>query len=402
MRASTAPKPVSGAHWPLLDTIRFGAALLVLFGHARGLLLEGIARVEYPSIFIRAFYFISGLQHEGVVMFFVVSGFLVGGSAWRMIEANQFKFNVYFINRFARIYIVLVPAIALVLVINLVGTNFLLDTRFYGTRPLFPSAVSDGWSWGQIPCHLFCLQGLLCEPWGADPPLWSLGYEWALYVVGPAIFVALASPGLQRRQLLTLVLAGAVFAALTWRTTDWPQWFAFWILGAIAARCFAKQAIGLPVALVGAFACGVGLVLSRLAVLPPLATDVLVAGGLALAASSQALMRWSFGEVLTRRGAGFSYSLYLIHLPVCIFIGALFERFAHWPGGLVQPDSAGILGFICMVTLALIAAHAFAHFTEQHTALLRKWLLQRFSSAEWRAQAKPPPAASFGQAADRE
>ena len=43
------------------------------------------------------------------------------------------------------------------------------------------------------------------------------------------------------------------------------------------------------------------------------------------------------------RGAGFSYSHYAIHLPVCIFIGALMEQFVQWPTTLVQPNLRGIL-----------------------------------------------------------
>src|SRR5262245_8696030 len=92
--------------WPLLDLLRFFAALLVLCGHARGLLLEGIGNVERPTVFIKAIYFLSSLQHEGVVLFFVVSGFLVGGPAWRLIAGGRFDFSRYLINRFARIYLV--------------------------------------------------------------------------------------------------------------------------------------------------------------------------------------------------------------------------------------------------------------------------------------------------------
>src|SRR4051812_21945413 len=118
--ASTAPARAAQAegHWALLDLIRFSAALLVLFGHARGLLLEGIGSVQQPTVLIQGLYFLSGLQHEGVVMFFVVSGFLVGGSALRQIAEGRFKYPPYLINRFARIYLVYIPALLLVLVLD--------------------------------------------------------------------------------------------------------------------------------------------------------------------------------------------------------------------------------------------------------------------------------------------
>src|SRR5580704_17059432 len=160
-----------GFHWPFLDLVRFGAALLVLFGHSRGLYFASIADVPDAGIATRLFYLATGLQHEGVVLFFVVSGFLVGGSAWRNIEAGRFDARLYLINRFSRIYLVLIPALALVFILDRLGANFLADTRFYAERPLFPSGVSAGWTWNQIPCHLASLQGVICYPWGADPPL---------------------------------------------------------------------------------------------------------------------------------------------------------------------------------------------------------------------------------------
>src|SRR5262249_54564136 len=163
-----------------------------------GLLLEGIGNVEQPNVLIQGLYFLSGLQHEGVVLFFVVSGFLVGGPAWRLIAESRFRFEVYLINRFARIYLVYLPALALVFVFDRAGKSFFLDTRFYGVRPLFPVAIFDEWTWPQIPCHLMTLQGIVCTPWGADPPLWSLGYEWAFYLIAPLIFIPLLSVARRR------------------------------------------------------------------------------------------------------------------------------------------------------------------------------------------------------------
>jgi peptidoglycan/LPS O-acetylase OafA/YrhL len=366
------PASQSERHWALLDLIRFSAALLVLFGHARGLLLEGIGNVERPTVFIKALYFVSGLQHEGVVMFFVVSGFLVGGSAWRLIAENRFRYPPYLINRFARIYLVYLPALLLVLFLDQTGKHFFLDTRFYGVRPLFPAGVFDEWTWLQIPCHLATLQGVICMPWGANPPLWSLGYEWVFYLIAPLIlFPALLS---QRRSAVDLAAPALAVVFLTWWNADWLLWFAVWMLGAFAARLFETKPMSAGVGLVGIVVCVAGLVFSRLKVAPPVATDVMVALGLATAISCRDLMKFG-GEInLIRRGAGFSYSLYLIHLPVCLFIGALFERWLQWPAHLVQPDLHGLAGFAGMVAAALLCALLFARVTEDHTARVRRAL----------------------------
>ena len=131
-----------------------------------------------------------------------------------------------------------------------------------------------------------------------------------------------------------------VFAALTWWNPDWPTWFAFWMLGAIASRVFRTGRLGLPVGLAGLVICAVALVVSRAALVPQFVTDWCVAGGLALAVANPAIMRWTTGVRAITRGAGFSYSLYAIHLPVCVFIGALMERFAGWPPALGTAQSS--------------------------------------------------------------
>jgi peptidoglycan/LPS O-acetylase OafA/YrhL len=363
--------PIEG-HWPFLDLIRFSAALLVLFGHARGLLLEGIGSVERPNVLIQALYFLSGLQHEGVVLFFIVSGFLVGGSAWRLIATERFQYAPYLINRFARIYLVYIPALVLVLVLDQIGKQYFLDTRFYGVRPLFPAAVFDEWTWAQVPCHLATLQGIICNAWGADPPLWSLGYEWAFYLIAPLVLFPLLVS--KWRRAVDLVVPAVIVVALTWWNTEWLLWFAMWMCGAFAARAFEAKSVSTSVGILGAALCAAGLVLSRLKLGPLIATDVMVTLGLATAISSRGLMKLGGEIALIRRGAGFSYSLYLIHLPVCLFIGALYQRWLAWPAQLVQPDARGLAGFAGMVAIALLVALLFAMATEDHTTAVRRWL----------------------------
>jgi peptidoglycan/LPS O-acetylase OafA/YrhL len=349
--------------------------LLVLFGHARGLLLEGIGNVERPNIGTQAIYFLSSLQHEGVVLFFVVSGFLVGGSAWRMIASGRFGYPPYLINRFARIYLVYIPALMLVLVLDQIGKHFFIDTRFYGVRPLFPVAVFDEWTWAQIPCHLATLQGILCTPWGADPPLWSLGYEWAFYLIAPLILFPVLLR--KRRGASDVIVPVALAVGLTWWNAEWLFWFAIWMCGAIAARIFEKGLVSVPIGLMGAVVCALALVLSRLKLGPQFATDAMVTIGLVVAISSRGLMRLGGEIAVVRRGAGFSYSLYLIHLPLCLLIGAIYQKWLGWPSGLVQPDARGIAGFAGMIVIALLVAFVFGRLTEDHTSTVRRWLTRR-------------------------
>lgn len=65
-----------------LNFLRWIAAFLVVVGHLRSLMFPEYSKLVNPSIFQKIFYFITGLGHEGVIIFFVISGFLVGGGVY--------------------------------------------------------------------------------------------------------------------------------------------------------------------------------------------------------------------------------------------------------------------------------------------------------------------------------
>src|SRR5260370_239799 len=61
------------------DISRWIAALLVVANHARSLILVDFGEVQNKTVFSKTLYVATGLGHEAVVIFFVISGFLVGG-----------------------------------------------------------------------------------------------------------------------------------------------------------------------------------------------------------------------------------------------------------------------------------------------------------------------------------
>jgi peptidoglycan/LPS O-acetylase OafA/YrhL len=357
---------------PILDLIRFSAALLVLFGHTRGVFLVGIDSVSEPNVFIRTFYLMSGLQHEGVVLFFVVSGFLVGGSIWQQMRQHSFKSAAYLLNRFTRIYLVYIPALIVIGVITTVGAAFFADTRLFAERPLFPSGVSAGWTWEQIPCHLFSVQGVLCDAWGADPPLWSLGFEWTFYLLAPVAFSTILIPMQWVARIMWFVALSGIVYALHRINASFDQWLAIWLLGVAASVIARRWPVPLLAALVGLALCFVAMFLSRTKILSPDTTDAMVTIGLTLALSCRILIEYNFSSRVINRGARFSYSLYLVHLPLCILVGAMLERLAGWPATLVQPDGRGIAAFAATVSAALLTSWLFACCTEDYTAEVRR------------------------------
>ena len=91
-----------------LDGIRGAAALAVYLGHLRASLFVD-ALEAHLGIVGRFFYYATGLGHQAVVVFFVLSGFLVGGSLLRT-EPEPGRWRAYALARATRLYVVLLPA----------------------------------------------------------------------------------------------------------------------------------------------------------------------------------------------------------------------------------------------------------------------------------------------------
>ena len=77
---------------------------------------------------------------------------------------------------------------------------------------------------------------------------------------------------------------------------------------------------------------------------------------------------------LHKKLADFSYTTYLIHLPIIVFISAS----AFIKGGeLLGKDRTDILLFAGLLICVVGCAYVFSLFTEQKTNILRKWLTRK-------------------------
>lgn len=361
-------------HWPFLDLLRFGAALIVLFGHTRGLLFVSFQDIAQAGLGAKLFYFATGIHREGVAIFFAVSGFLVGGAALRALRDKRFDARAYLASRFSRIYLVLLPALVLALLLDWAGRSFLGETRFFAMRPLMPMGLTSDWTWPDMACNLLAVQGIFCRPLGVNPPLWSLGFEWVFYLLAPVLF-GLALSRFPR--FLKVCAVAALFLSVGYFAGPfvlWLPWLAIWLAGAFASQIAARRSMPLVLAIAGLGAIVTGFVVSRLQVLPVYGTDLMVGLGTALAIANRRILAWCPLQRPIRIGADFSYSLYLIHVPVTVFLGGIVEHLG-WPSRLVAPGPHVYAVFIGFVIAALAAAYVFAQATERHTDRLRRLLL---------------------------
>lgn len=186
-----------------LDFLRVSAAMLVFFEHF------SLGRISGGK-----FDFIGNYGHEAVMVFFVLSGYVIAYVVSR--EGSTFK--KYIISRFARLYSVLIPVLVLGFIIDSVGNQ--INPSIYEGKV----ALSQ-------PLLRFLFNGLyLQELWslnvryGSNGPLWSLCYEFWYYVIFAAAYFMKRSV-LKYTTLVTLIIfVGPKVIVL----------FPIWLLGVLA------------------------------------------------------------------------------------------------------------------------------------------------------------------------
>ena len=74
----------------LLDLARWLAAFLVVVEHLRSFMFIDYGTGGRMNLFGKAFYFMTGFGHSAVMIFFVMSGFLVGGKVLQRLSPGNF------------------------------------------------------------------------------------------------------------------------------------------------------------------------------------------------------------------------------------------------------------------------------------------------------------------------
>ena len=168
------------------------AALAVVTGHARLFALATYSSGTAKPLWLAPLYFLTGLGRQAVVIFFVLSGFLIGRNVLKAFSSGNWSWRTYAAHRLARLWVVLIPALAL---------TALLDMgRGEWPNPLVAVA------------NAAFLQTIAVPTFGSDAPLWSLAYEFWYYVTFPLlVFVILGKGSAGSRSAAGLVFAAIMF-----------------------------------------------------------------------------------------------------------------------------------------------------------------------------------------------
>jgi peptidoglycan/LPS O-acetylase OafA/YrhL len=348
-------------HAMLISLLRGLAALDVAAAHLRSQLYPAFELVEDPPLLFMGIAFMSGFAHLSVVVFFVLSGWLVGGSLLDKV-GDEHALRDYAVDRVTRLWIVLVPVFCI----------SLLCGRLTGD-------VDGDYSLATFLGNLVGLQDIVVPRFGGNFALWSLTNETWYYVMFPLLVVTLRGRSAGARALSALgliAIAGLVGGTVL-------AYFAIWLLGTVFSRIRIATGAAVRSLLFGVVVATA--VYFRLAGhvdtqsletfgqdLPfALAFVVWLSSMQTAAPTSSALYR--IADQLGQFFASFSFTLYVLHVPLIL----LFQHTLPATLGVTQllpGNPAHTVAYAGMLVLSVCASYLLYLPFESNTQRLRAWI----------------------------
>jgi peptidoglycan/LPS O-acetylase OafA/YrhL len=362
-----------------LNASRWVAAFFVVLYHVYRVSIGDY--VGHLSLILRGVHFFSDFGHMAVIVFFVISGFLVGGRSILRSQDGAFDLLDYFVHRFSRIYTVFIPALIVGYILDSLGMRFCNSSGIYihpdhfFSKPL-GNNITEHLTFEIFLGNVIQLQTIVVSVLGSNGPLWSLANEWWYYVFFGFCMVVYRS----RRLLARVITGGAMVAMVVLLPLTISLWFVMWGIGAGVA-VLDRYWAGWPFFLgaTAAVACLIAIrwLAARNAgagVATDFILDLSVALGysVALVCAKNLKKRMKF-ESIHRILASFSYTVYLVHFPAMVFVAAFLKEFFDIEFSR-QPTTDVIIYIGALVTILYGYAWLFAYLTEAHTDAFRSRL----------------------------
>lgn len=353
-------------HLPWLDLFRFLAAFEVLAVHARGFLFVEYSALadESKNVLVSAFYALTRMGYEAVIIFFVLSGYLVGGKSIERLGNGTFRNKDYIIDRMVRIMVPLIPALLLTIICNVLMSKTINYTELIG--------------------NLFSLQGILVSPFSGNAPLWSLPYEFWFYILIFFIAGMLLSKVKEWFWFIGIIGVFAIFSVLN------SAYLFCWIIGAIGYLYKANKksnylflgsfvSLLLCLFLIQISIASKSIKFEIINMIPSLNILYILLSTAFAIFIQQSVLRFPKGGLLIKVNnigsflAGFSYTLYLTHYPILGLLKTFgFNRYDHVNFGSL------IIYMSCLIGCLLIAYLIYLPF-ENRTDYYKKFIKEKLS-----------------------
>ena len=361
----------------LISLLRGLAALQVAAAHLRAEMFPGVRSMDEPSLAYLGLAFITGFAHQAVIIFFLISGWLVGGSLLNKVGQPQ-ALRSYTIDRVTRLWTVLVPTFFLILLIGFViGAANPARVDFSADNPYSATAFVG---------NMLGLQTVSVPSYGGNFPLWSLAYETWYYVQFPLLLLAFTGPGMLRQAAGAAALV-LVIAALPYMIS---LYFLIWLLGAAFSRVRVECGTGWRIALL---IVTLGLsVYYRIygnnddLVPASFVQDLICSLPFLVLLSSMHMKVDPASRPINRVGAigkffsEFSFTLYVVHVPIIVLLSHIGRT--EFGRDKLRPDApVDFMLYFALLVVLVILAYLFYLMFERHTfrirRLLKSVLLQR-------------------------
>lgn len=354
----------------LLDVLRGVAALLVVAGHSREYASTVFNLNATGATFIEKLLLVpSSFAMESVAVFFVLSGFLVGGQTLREVKDDTFSWKIFLVKRLSRLWTVLLPGILFTWAI------WWWNKHWWGIQVNEPTLMSG-------IGNLLYLQEAWCESFSINASLWSLSYEFWFYIVFAGSSIAVVNRMRNRHGLFfigvmvvlsVLALFGVKLLFLI------PGWlmgvFVYWLSSKGGRLCDELKRRGylyvaLSILLISLFALIsnlLGMERNGLTTFVALPTALFVLSALHVELEPKQLRKLvGFGAALGQ----WSFSIYVFHLPIVLTV-----LYALRGSGIAVGISLPILTYsVAIVSLPITLL--IWYFTERFTPKIRSYALR--------------------------
>jgi peptidoglycan/LPS O-acetylase OafA/YrhL len=327
----------SQSRMPLIDALKAAASQLIVLHHLAFYGPMSDAAHDLAPAFFKWLYEDARIA---VQVFLVVGGFLAAKSLTPR-GATQFAHPLLLAwDRYGRLVLPLLAAIGLAIACAAIARAWMPLESSVPAAPGMP----------QLLAHVLLLQNLLGYE-ALSAGIWYVAIDFQLFVLMVALlWLARRAPAAGAYRHLALVLVSALTIASLFhfnRDAAWDDWalyfFGAYGLGVLAFWASGRERLFFWLGAIAAMGLAALLVDFR----SRIAVALLVALLLGCTRSSAVTQRWLEVRPLVFLGR-ISYSVFLVHYPVCLVVNAAFARFA--PGdplinafGLLLAWNASIL-----------------------------------------------------------
>ena len=355
-------------HSMLISLFRGLAALVVAWAHLRAATYPAFGDVANPPLLFQGLAFSSGFAYLAVMVFFVLSGWLVGGSFLNKMGADR-AIQHYMVDRVSRLWVVLVPTfLAALLAGAVVGTIDPARVSFSATDPYSVTAFIG---------NMFGLQNVLVPSFGENFPLWSLANETWYYLLFPLLALGFRARSIASRAAALLAI-GAIIQLVT------PViivYFSIWLLGTAFSRVKIEAGPILRCALLLMIVGSAALI--RLKGKNEISVEaypqfLLFSLLFALFLSSMQFKRLASPKLdrLDRTGrffANFSFTLYVLHVPLILVMVHLMPSLLG-TSQLSPHILSHYLVYVAMFLVLVVGGYLFHLPFEANTGRVRRWV----------------------------